>query len=91
MRALRDLGRHALGQLEVACADRDVVDRHDPGQLVAREQRQPPDVVLDHQVGGVLEVHLDVTGDERLRGVVAGRALRIGAVGQARPAPGRGR
>jgi len=70
-RALRDLSGHALGEVEIACANGDVVDRDYPRELAVVQQRQPPDVVLDHQIGGGVEVHGYIARHEWLRRMVA--------------------
>ena len=73
---------HALRDLEVAGPHGDVVEGHDPHQLLAFDDRQPPDPVLDHQCRGLLEVHVGLAGDQRSRRVLAGGFRAWAVLGQ---------
>ena len=72
-RRLRHLRGHLLSEVEVAGADRQVVERHDPGERLPVHQGQAPDPVLHHQRRRLLEVHPELAA--------AGTRLELEAVG----------
>ena len=81
-RALDHLLGHPLGDLEIAGAHRDVVEGHDPDQALAVEHRKPPDPMLDHQRGRLLEIHLRLAGDQGPGRVLGDRLARRPLLGE---------
>src|SRR5215211_207479 len=74
---LGDLGGDLLGLVQVSRAHRQVVDGHDAHELLAIGHRQAADAVLDHQRHRLLDVHLYLARDQRARGVVADKGVRL--------------
>lgn len=73
--ALDHLGGHPLGNLEVARADRDVIESDDPDEPVIGGDGQATDAVADHQRSRLLELHIRLAGDHRRRRVVGDRPV----------------
>src|SRR4051795_2211846 len=81
-RRARDLGGDVGREGRVADPRGEVVERHDPGELAVRQDRQAADAVADHELRRVLDVHPGLAGDDRRRGVVGGGRVAPVAVGE---------